>query len=289
MKKFCFLFLVSISFLFLSCQSTKIDLPKNDDEISIFQYCFSGDKFVDIQQIFLTDEKNGVYQAYPSVKHSFINKKNLSVKKICKNIQQNKIKPISINEFRFDYSKHKPPAYAKKNYTKEIYTENDLLTGKDYHIQYEYGTNPVFIQKTYKYYYDNVWVDDICIFFPNNDENDLIVFTYFASDFYRSEYKSCPWVRQYTCTKNDSGQYDVKKIATHIFNDSLYKKKKSKQLFDMLKNGTISNKKIIYEKEKMKSTPTTLLNSFCFIDKSTNKTYMLIENFHEVSEIIYEY
>lgn len=39
----------------------------------------------------------------------------------------------------------------------------------------------------------------------------------------------------------------------------------------------------------MKSTPTTLLNSFCFIDKSTNKTYMLIENFHEVSEIIYEY
>lgn len=130
MKKFCFLFLVSISFLFLSCQSTKIDLPKNDDEISIFQYCFSGDKFVDIQQIFLTDEKNGSYRAEFSQTHSFINKKNLSVKKICKNIQQNKIKPISINEFRFDYSKHKPPAYAKKNILKKFIPKMIFLQEK---------------------------------------------------------------------------------------------------------------------------------------------------------------
>ena len=271
--------------MFLSCQSTKIDLPKNDDEISIFKDYSSDDKYLRIQQIFLTDEKNGSYRAEFSQTHSFINKKNLSVKKICKNIQQNKYKPLSLTELRPDYSKLIPPAYEENSYIKE----KDLLTGKEYLVKYSSSSLATYPFKRYKYYYDNIRVDDICIFFPNNNENDLIVFTYFASDFYRSEYKSCPWVRQYTCTKNDSGQYDIKQESIHIFNDSLYKMKKSKQLFDMLKNETISHKKIIYEKEKIKSGKVTLLNSFCFIDKSTNKTYMLIKNFDECCEIRYEY
>ncbi|MBR0101230.1 MAG: hypothetical protein IJP90_16165 [Treponema sp.] len=285
MKKFCFFFLVSISFLFLSCQSTKIDLPKNDDEISIFKDYSSDDKYLRIQQIFLTDEKNGSYRAEFSQTHSFINKKKLSVKKICKNIQQNKYKPLSLTELRPDYSKFIPPAYEENSYIKE----KDLLTEKEYLVKYSSSSLATFPFKRYKYYYDNVKFDDICIFFPNNDEKDLIVFTYLVSTAWPSEYKSCPCVQQYTCTKNDSGQYDVKEEATHIFNDSLYKKKKSKQLFDMLKNETISHKKILYEKGKKNPGKVTLISSFCFIDKPTNKTYMLIKNFDECCEIRYEY